>query len=63
MPTSTNETIKEESIMISDLEIETLLETATCVAEEANNISCILPNGFSFKIDGGLGNTFSGDSK
>ena len=49
--------------MISDLEIQTLLETAACVAEEANDTSCVLPNGFSFKIDGGLGNTFSGDSK
>ena len=49
--------------MISDLEIQTLLETAACVAEEANDISCVLPNGFSFKIDGGFGNTFSGDKK
>ena len=49
--------------MISDLEIQTLLETAGCVAEEANDTSCVLPNGFSFKIDGGFGNTFSGDSK
>ena len=49
--------------MISDLEIETLLETATCVAKEANDISCVLPNGFSFKIDGLDGNTFSNDSK
>ncbi len=62
-PTSTTETKKEESIMISDSEIETLLKTAACVAEEANDISCVLPNGFSFKIDEGFGNTFFGDSK
>ncbi len=49
--------------MISDSETETLLETAACVAEEANDISCVLPNGFSFKIDGGYENNFSGDSK
>ena len=49
--------------MISDSEIETLLETAACVVEEANDISCVLPNGFFFKIDGGSGNTFSGNSK
>ena len=62
-PTASIETKKEESIMFLDSEIETLLEIAACVAEEANDISCVLPNGFSFKIDGGFGNTFSGDRK
>ena len=52
-----------ESIMISDEETETLLKTATCITQEANDISCVLPNGFSFQIDGGSGKTFYGDSK
>ena len=38
--------------MIYDLVIQTLLETAACVAAEANDISCVLPNSFSLKIDG-----------
>ena len=35
-PTTTTETKGEESIMISDEETKTLLETAVCIAEEAN---------------------------
>ncbi len=49
--------------MISDEETEILLEKAVCIAEEANKISCLLPNGFSFYINGKSGKTFSGDSK
>jgi hypothetical protein len=62
-PTTTTETKVEESIIISDEETESLIENASCIEEEANRISCVLPNGYSFKIDGGSGKTFSGDSK
>jgi hypothetical protein len=44
----TTETKGKESIMISDEETKILLETAVCIAEEANEISCLLSNGFSF---------------
>ncbi len=49
-PTKATETKEEqmESIMISDEETEILLETAACIVEEANDISCVLTNGFSF---------------
>jgi hypothetical protein len=47
MPKTTTETKRDqiESIMISDEETKTLLETALCIAEEANEISCFIPNG------------------
>ncbi len=51
-----------ERIEISDEKTETLLKTATCTTQEANDISCILPSGFSFLIDGESGKTFSGKS-
>jgi hypothetical protein len=51
------------STTISDEETETLLETAACIMDEANDIYCVLPNGFSFLIEAATGNTFSVDSK
>ena len=46
--TTTIETKGEEIIIISDEETESLLKTASCIEEEANNIFCVLPNGYSF---------------
>jgi hypothetical protein len=64
-PTTTSETKGDSagSTTISDKETETLLETADCIMEEANNISCVGPDSFSFFIEAATGNTFSGDSK
>ena len=49
-PTTTSETIGDSvgSTTISDQETETLLETAACIMVEANDISCVGPDGFSF---------------
>ena len=49
--------------IISDEETKTLLETAACIMGEANDISCVGPDGFSFLIEAATGNTVSGDSK
>jgi hypothetical protein len=64
-PTKNSETKGDSSgsTTISDAETETLLETAACIMNEANDISCVGPDGFSFIIETETGNTFSGDSK
>ena len=66
-PTTTSETEGDSagSTTISDEETETLLETATCIINEANFISCVGANGFSFSIGAAAAtaNTVSGDSK
>jgi len=49
-----------ESAPLSDEKTETLLETAECITEEDGNISCKLPNGQRFYVDGVTGQTFSG---
>jgi len=52
-----------ESALLSDEKTETLLETAACKTEEDGNISCKLPNGYRFYVDGETGQIFSGSSK
>jgi len=52
-----------EGTPLSEENTETLLQTAVCIAEEDGNISCKLPNGRDFYIDGATGQTFAGKSK
>ena len=49
-PTMTSETEGDSagSTTIAGEETETLLETATCIMGETNDISCVGPDGFSF---------------
>ena len=61
--TSETEGDSAGSTTISDEETETLLETATCIMGEANDISCVGADGFSFLIGAATENTVSGDSK
>ena len=64
-PTTTSETKGDSagSTTITAEETKTLLKTAACIMEEANDISCVGPDSFSILIDAATGNTFSGDSK
>ena len=64
-PTMTSETEGDSagSTNISDEETETLLETAACIKGEANDISCVDSDGFSFQTKAAIENTVSGDSK
>ncbi len=63
--TTTSETKGDSagSTTISDEETETLLETAACITNKENEISCVVPNGFSFLIGAATGNTVSVDTK
>jgi hypothetical protein len=52
-----------ENITTSDEKTKTLLKTSSCIMGEANDISCVSSDGFSFLIEAATGNTISGDSK
>ena len=64
-PGTTSETkgVSAESTTISDKKTETLLETAACIMVEANEISCVGPDGLSFLIEAATGNIVTGDNK